>query len=314
MPMRNDYAGILCVGDPHLATRPPGFRKDDYAKAILAKLKFCVNHARENRLLLVLLGDLFHHPRDISNWMLVELISLFGDEPAYTVAGNHDCHENALTDDDTLSVLAAAGAVRLLDRSPWRGEMNGCKVVVGGTSWGQSLPKQFARDGAGRVFWITHHDVRFPGYEETGRFGCYEIDGVDVVINGHIHRTLEDVTVGRTTWMNPGNICRVSRSEITRAHKPAVLRLNVSSDGYSTERVEVPHQPFDEVFHPAIENESVPAGASGFIQNLAALLAQRTASGAGLEQFLDRNLGQFDPRVASEIRLLTQEVLSHGQE
>src|SRR5690348_8748537 len=110
-PMREGYGGILCVGDPHLATRPTGFRKDEYAKAILAKLKFCVNHAREHRLLLVLLGDLFHHPRDVSNWMLVELISLFGDEPAYTVAGNHDCRENALTDDDTLSVLAAAGAV-----------------------------------------------------------------------------------------------------------------------------------------------------------------------------------------------------------
>src|SRR4051812_18220708 len=109
MHMPSDFTGLLCVGDPHLATRPPGFRKDEYAHTVLGKLRFCVNHARENRLLLVLLGDLFHHPRDIANWMLVELISLFAEAPAYAVAGNHDCHENALTTDDTLSVLAAAG-------------------------------------------------------------------------------------------------------------------------------------------------------------------------------------------------------------
>jgi predicted phosphodiesterase len=312
--MRSDYTGLLCVGDPHLATRPPGFRKDEYSQAILKKLRFCVDHAREHRLLLVLLGDLFHHPRDVANWMLVELISLFDGQPACAVAGNHDCHENALTDDDTLSVLAAAGAVKLLDQSPWRGEMNGCSVAVGGTSWGKTLPKQFDRDGAARVFWITHHDVRFPGYEETGRFGCYEIDGVDVVINGHIHRALEDVTVGRTTWMNPGNICRVGRSEITRAHKPAVVRFNLSPDGHTSERIEVPHQPFDDVFYPAVETEAAAAGQSGFIQNLATLLAHRTASGAGLKEFLDRNLEQFDPRVAMEIRSLTTEVLSHGQD
>jgi hypothetical protein len=192
--------------------------------------------------------------------------------------------------------------------------MNDCEVIDGGTRWGKSLPKKIERNGASRVFWITHHDVRFPGYEETGRFGCYEIEGVDVVVNGHIHRTLDDVTVGRTTWMNPGNICRVSRSEITRAHKPAVVRFNVSREGHTSERIEVPHQAFDDVFHPAVEAENVPTGQSGFIQNLATLLAQRTASGAGLEEFLDRNLGQFNPRVATEIRLLSKEVLAHGED
>jgi predicted phosphodiesterase len=311
MSLSNHYRGLLCIGDPHLATRPPGFRKDGYAQAVLDKLRFCVAHAREHRLLLVILGDLFHHPRDIANWMLVDLISLFADEPAYTVAGNHDCHENSLSRDDTLSVLAAAGAVKLLDQSPWRGAMNGCDVIVGGTSWGKSLPKKFERDGAGRVFWITHHDLRFPGYEDAGRFGCYEIDGVDVVINGHIHRRLDDVTVGQTTWMNPGNICRVSRSEITRTHKPAVLRFDVSETGHTCERIEIPHQAFDDVFYPAVEEETTPSGESGFIQQLAALTAHRTAGGAGLESFLEANLGQFDPRVAREIRLLTREVL-HG--
>ena len=38
-----------------------------------------------------------------------------------------------------------------------------------------------------------------------------EIRGVDLVINGHIHRRLEDVQKGCTTWLTPGNISRRSR-------------------------------------------------------------------------------------------------------
>ena len=323
----DDLRGLLCVGDPHVAARAPGFRKDDYAQAVLEKLRWCVAYAREHRLLVVLLGDLFHHPRDISNALLVELISLFAADEVrgatYAVAGNHDCRENSLTRDDTLSVLAAAGAIRLLDKGPVRGTMNGCEVVVGGTCWGQPLPKEFDRSavtppGPRRpmwVFWITHHDVRFPGYEDTGRFGCREIPGIDAVINGHIHRQLPDVTIGATTWMNPGNICRVSRGDATRQHVPCALRIDVAPDGWRATRVEVPHQPFDDVFHPevaAAADEAAAAGESLFVRQLAALEAYRTASGAGLESFLDANLGQFDARVADEIRLLAKEVLPRG--
>jgi hypothetical protein len=32
------FQGILCIGDPHLCTWAPGYRKDDYPKAVLNKL------------------------------------------------------------------------------------------------------------------------------------------------------------------------------------------------------------------------------------------------------------------------------------
>jgi hypothetical protein len=170
--------------------------------------------------------------------------------------------------------------------------------------------------GEGRpswVFWVTHHDVRFPGYEDAGRHDCREISGIDVVINGHIHRHLPEVTCGRTTWMNPGNICRVSRGESTRNHAPCALRIEVGPEGWSAARVEVPHKAFDEVFHPEVESEPIALDESLFVRQLAALEAYRTTSGAGLEAFLESNLGQFDARVAEEIRSLAQEVLAHGE-
>jgi predicted phosphodiesterase len=254
--------------------------------------------------------------------MLVELLALFEGCPGGCIAGiygNHDCKENEVGDNDTLSVLVAAGHIRLLDRSPWRGKISGCHVIVGGTSWNQPLPESFDRaslppDEPSRVFWVTHHDLRFPGYEEQARMKCRGIGGIDVVVNGHIHRALPDVIDDGTSWLNPGNIARVTRGDAARRHEPAVLRIDISRDGaWQHSRVPVPFQPFDEVFHPDISAAEVKIDDSIFIRELAALESARTATGAGLRAFLDANLTQFDERIAREINSLAQEVLNDGR-
>jgi predicted phosphodiesterase len=309
--------GMLFIGDPHLASRAPGFRRDEYPRTVLAKLRWALDYARDNQLLPVLLGDLFDFPRDNANWLLVELLGLFEDG-TLAVFGNHDCKEDTLDNNDTLSVLVAAGRIKLLDgERPWVGAMNGATVVLGGSCWGQKLPKSFDRSTLppGRrafVFWLAHHDLRFPGYD-AGRSDCEEIPGVDAVINGHIHRRLENVAAGGTVWINPGNIARVARGDACRAHVPGVLRVNVRESGWSHERVEVPHQAYDEVFHAEVRSEATETRQSVFIRELAALQAVRTASGAGLAAFLDANLPQFDAPVAAEIRALASEVLQRAE-
>jgi hypothetical protein len=188
-------------------------------------------------------------------------------------------------------------------------------VVIGGTSWGQKLPASFERSSSDSlVFWVCHHDLRFPGYEESARFDCREIPGIDVVVNGHIHRDLGRVQCGGTLWINPGNIARLSRSESSRAHVPSVLRVDVSAAGCKCERVPVPHEPFESVFHEATPGEPLGFEQSAFVRELAALESIRTASGAGLMSFLEANLSQFDPRVAREIKILAEEVLEHANE
>src|SRR3954468_2321894 len=117
-------AGLLFIGDPHLASRAPGFRTDEYPRTVMDKLRWALDYARQQRLMPVLLGDLFDFPRDNANWLLVELHNLLAPG-TLAIYGNHDCKENVPGENDSVSVLVASGLLRLLsDEDPWVGIVN----------------------------------------------------------------------------------------------------------------------------------------------------------------------------------------------
>ena len=313
------YRGLLVIGDPHLEGRQPGFRKDDFPRVILGKLRWCIEYALGERLLPILLGDLFDKPRDNPTWMLGELIDLLSRIECIGVYGNHDCADPLLGPHDSLSLLIKAGCVTLVDHDlPWRGVMNGRDVVIGGSSYRQRIPESFKVAGADGPsplgVWITHHDLNLPGYDENRFPKPRPIPGVDLIINGHIHRRLDPVTAGSTVWMTPGNITRRSRSDAVRAHTPSVLRVDVTRSGYETTYVEVPHERFDDVFHEAVAGDAADPTDSAFVSGLAELQSLKTQSGAGLLSFLEQNTGSFDPAVSAEIMSLAHGVLNDDQE
>ncbi len=313
---KNRYSGILVIGDPHVEGRQPGFRKDDYPQVILGKIQWCLNYAQENRLLPAFLGDFFDKPRDNPTWMLVRLIEMMQNVFSIGIFGNHDCAETTLNDNDSLAILIKAGCLNLVDaRHPWRGEINGREVYVGGSSYRARIPDNFQPRNQKTMFdsnpltiWLTHHDISVPGYDGVARLTPRHLDNIDVLINGHIHRRLDPVQAGNTLWLTPGNISRRSRSDANREHNPSVLRIDISMDEYKINYVEVPHQASDEVFHESVESGESEFEKSEFVQGLAELQARRTESGAGLHQFLRQNLGEFPKPVAHEIKLLAAEV------
>jgi hypothetical protein len=89
---------------------------------------------------------------------------------------------------------------------------------------------------------------------------------------------------------------------------PSVLRIDVSADAWQRQKVEVPHRPFDEVFYEAVAEQPLDTRESAFIAGLAELQARRTACGAGLMEFLQQNVKQFEPAVARQIMDLAREV------
>lgn len=311
--MAEAYVGLLFIGDPHLAHRPPGARRDDYGRTILGKLAWCLDYARQERLLPCILGDLFHWPRDNANWLLGDTVELLRDREVLAIYGNHDIQENTLAENDSLSVLVRAGLLTMLSETRvWQGKINGRQVHVGGTNYGQYKPGPYPPGFSGKelVFWLMHHDILLPDYQ-VGRMEPEELPGIHVVVNGHIHRRQEPQVRRRTTWLTPGNIARTARST-EAAHVPAVLRIDVDADGWRDSYVTVPHRPPEEVF-VATESPSaeLPLAGSGFVRGLEALMT-RKMHGEGLQEFLDHNLGQFSSEVQAEIRSLASEVMQHG--
>ena len=308
-----DYRGLLVIGDPHLEGRSPGFRKDDYPQTILQKLHWCLATARQEKLLPVLLGDLFQVPRDNPNWLINELIQML-DQKTFAIYGNHDVHGNQLGLDDTFSILESAGCIELLnDNNCFQAQMNGHNVLVGGTSWGQPIPdaEQLDLSGEPVVIWLTHHDLMVPGYE-SGRIELDDNLPFDLVINGHIHRRLEEYRIGETVVVTPGSITRRKRSDATRNHVPSVLLVEFAQHGWGYKYIEVPHRPFEEVFHASVVSTEIPDQRSDFVSGLAELQSRRTESGEGLSEFLAANLGQFEPDIAQEIQSLADEVLERS--
>ncbi len=316
------YDGLLAIGDPHIESRQPGFRCDDYANVILDKLRWCFNYAIQNNLLPMLLGDLFDKPRDNPNWLITQLIGMMQSIEVVGIFGNHDCAEVTLTENDSLSILIQSGCLTLVDeKSPWVGEMNGRQVLVGGSSYRARVPDSIELPPRKNLFeessfavWMTHHDISMVGYDGVGRFSPFEIENVDLLINGHIHRRLDSVTKGQTTWVTPGNISRRSRSEANRIHVPSVLRIDVQPTEHSMSYIEIPHQPAAEVFHEAVLQPAEETDPARFVDGLKELQTRRTESGAGLHQFLDLNLSQFDDAVASEIWSLAEKVTDRPSE
>lgn len=310
-----EYAGLLFIGDFHIAASPPGFRLDDYAQTVLQKLSFAMKTALQQRSLPILLGDVFHVPRDNPNHILVGLIELFREQIPWVVVGNHDKHEARLTRDVSLAVLDAAGVVRLIDRDGQVASVNvsGRKVLIGASPDWTPIPKAVDPNGHDYVVWLTHHDLAFPGYE-AARTNLREIPGVDLVVNGHIHTPKPPQRTGQTLWCNPGSLTRIARSYSMRTAKPVI---SLWTPGMAElEAIEVPHQPFEEVFidfDTRDDPNHVTVDESMFIRGLENLAMRRTSEGVGLRAFFEANLSHENP-VDRIIWELYEETLGYGKE
>jgi DNA repair exonuclease SbcCD nuclease subunit len=339
------YSGLLFIGDPHVEGRTPGFRRDNYPETILAKLEWCIDYCEQQELHPILLGDVFERPRDNPNWLISRLLDIFDGRCIPTIFGNHDCANPHLDENDSLTLLAKAGAIRLLDEHHlWACSFEGRKIFIGGSPYRYPIPDKFVMNpndmqlsfhspssvpksqtqdwlsslsDPGLVIWLTHHDLTFPNPNEAVVTHLNELIGIDYVINGHIHRRASaDVVRGQTTWINPGNIARRSRSDSIRGHEPAALRMDIASDGQWMHYVKVPHRDADQVFYDsdAVAVDEFESNQSRFITGLSTLQSRKTESGAGLMQFLKENVNQFESEVAGEIIKLAEVVLSDSSQ
>jgi len=234
--------GFLFIGDPHVTSVRPGRRRDDYLSSVLGKLAAATEIARREDLLPVILGDLFHRPREnhlptLSR--LIEVLKQFHEVPI-CVGGNHDKEETNLTQTDALQLLAQVGVLRVFDgecREACVIETPAGRIALWVAPYGAALPTEIRAD-ADQVVLVTHHDLAFAG-AYPGAAELVEIPGCDLVVNGHMHKTAPSVRVGQTHWHCPGNIEPLSID--CRDHVPAVWAWRGGDSSRLLERYELPH-------------------------------------------------------------------------
>lgn len=310
--------GLLFIPDPHLADTPPGQRLEGYLDQIMSKLEACLDHAEAQNLVPVILGDLFHWPRDNSNKMLVDLISLFGRHRAtgkiWGLVGNHDKYQSRFTDDVSMAVLEAAGVLNVIkdDGPQFILETKEGNVLVGASPDGTPLPKGYERSEVDpeTVIWLTHHNIRFPEFIDRA-YSIKELPGIDWLVNGHIHRPQPTIKKGQTTWANPGNITRLTFTHRSMVREPAASIWRPGID--ELELFVVPYLSFREVFPdqelPPEPEAGAGDGESDYVRGLERLAWQRTQEGLGLQQFLTDNVTKSTPE-GELIWELYQEVIS----
>ena len=246
----NDYLiptiicdGLLFVGDPHITGRKPGRRKDkDFGDTVLRKIEEIVDIANERNLLIVFLGDMFDRPYEEDESLKVRCIRAFrrAKHKPVGIDGNHDKKSSLLTDRDTLKILIEGGHIDIATsaRALVRAKIGDLEVGLGGSPHGFEIPEDAGErfPGASGVVWLTHEDMAFEG-AYPGAKDLYEVPGVSLVVNGHMHLTKKPRTVGSTMWFNPGNITRMAVD--AKDHVPAVWQFDPVG---GIQQIELTHQ------------------------------------------------------------------------
>lgn len=252
----------LLFGDVHLAPRGPASRIDDYAQAILAKLKRVAELSFEHSVdASFCMGDLFHHkdPGRTPHWLVLETIRIlrqFKQRP-YLILGNHDLQSvgpeslwkqpvgilvesgELLRNDRPLLFDGGRVQFRLVDYHP---EMESHLLA---------LPREEDSRGGSTHILLTHaaitEDPRYGGIEPAR----LSDKGFHLIAWGHMHQRLPLLMAGNTMFCS---VPAVSRGSIPteRIHPiPAVILLDTEGQDnghFKLTTIDLPCASVEEVF------------------------------------------------------------------
>lgn len=222
-----EFKNIMFIGDPHLSSKQISKRNDDehFMYTILEKLKQCAEISHEKKSYIVFLGDIFDNDKENNVTLLTETIKVlksFYFKPC-TIIGNHEKTEVDLKESNMLYALYEADLIDIIDnnKSSIQLKVNGEQIEIGGTNYGYTIPDSVKKKSTktDKMIWITHHDLLFKEAYPNA-IELKEIKGVDIVVNGHMHKTQPKVIMQSTTWFCTGNITRQTID--TAHHKPSI--------------------------------------------------------------------------------------------
>lgn len=248
----SSFKGFLWIGDPHLTSTRIGRRTDNMMETGLSKLAYLANVCHQKKLRPLIGGDLLDRPNENKLELLTKLTrtaKLFPCVP-FTLGSNHDLTLGQALDKDAMQLLMINETVHCLlepqlivkEQYPCMDGKESLTVAVYGIPYGQDIPDSITSDADVTIV-LTHHDLAM-GSAYPGAIPLKEIQGVDIVINGHMHGYKKPVRKGNTLWCNPGNIEPLTVD--LRDHVPRAWQFDL--DHYLTHRdeplipVDIPHE------------------------------------------------------------------------
>lgn len=233
---------VLVLNDLHLSGVPPRSCCSEYTQDLFAGLEELREFARRSGVdVTVCTGDTFHEKRTTPHWLVERAIRLFHDWPGEKlwIAGNHDMGPAGIESvrDQPLGVLVASGAVHWLREDEVR-DYAGLRVQWSPANYDEKLDLDPSRlsvkrfSGVDRVIKVVHGSLMasqktfpFPAIP----YRTVPLDGIDVVLHGHIHHDQGEERIGDTVFVAFGSLGRVA-NEPGNHRVPRVAVLDITRE------------------------------------------------------------------------------------
>lgn len=226
---------VLAAGDLHIDNGRPHYRRDDYWGTAQRKLKSIIDIANENDARLKIAGDIFNSSR-ASTHVINVTMAIF-QKAKYlpcVVPGQHDLIHHTNLAQTPLYNLHIAGALKIIDK---------VHNNVTGVGFEQPIPAE------GNEFLLIHKCITEkepPFFLEDAVSAKTMMDDYPdykYIISGDYHPAHVHEKDGR--WLiNTGTMLRNKKDQTK--HKPTVWLID--TDENTVTGIEIPHEPFDEVF------------------------------------------------------------------
>ena len=254
--------------DVHLSDHTPRSRTDNWTETVLRKLASVGNIARDvNAHAVIDGGDFFDikAPGRNSHALIQRVMAVHRDYPCpvYANVGNHDCvyGDYSYLPQQPLGVLYEAGTFRrLYDEHEAVFTLPGIKVrVVGvpyhGVKYDMDRLARIKRGDEDHLVVVCHllasptQSTMFDA-EDVIRYDVLDnYPDVDVWAFGHWHKDQGiERTPGGKTVVNIGSLTRGALSQDNLDRVPSVAVMRFDRDGFTIEKLSVPHAPASDVF------------------------------------------------------------------
>ena len=254
--------------DVHLSDHTPRSRTDNWTETVLRKLASVGNIARDvNAHAVIDGGDFFDikAPGRNSHALIQRVMAVHRDYPCpvYANVGNHDCvyGDYSYLPQQPLGVLYEAGTFRrLYDEHEAVFTLPGIKVrVVGvpyhGVKYDLDRLARIKRGDEDHLVVVCHllasptQSTMFDA-EDVIRYDVLDnYPDVDVWAFGHWHKDQGiERTPGGKTVVNIGSLTRGALSQDSLDRVPSVAVMRFDRDGFTIEKLSVPHAPASDVF------------------------------------------------------------------